>query len=72
MVLDCDDPVLAMEICGEDEFEALEMALIHLEKFLDALSTDKSGQLLNPDGTPYKPTKASLFAHLLGKSARAA
>lgn len=68
MVLDCDDPGLAMEICGEDEFEALQLALMHLEKFIDSLSKSNAGELQNLDGTPFKPTKASLYAHYLSKS----
>jgi hypothetical protein len=68
MVLDCDDPGLAMEICGQDEFEALELALMHLEKFIDSLSKSDAGELQNLDGTPFKPTKASLFAQYVSKA----
>ena len=69
MVLDCDDPGLAMEICGEDEFEALELALMHLEKFIESLKNSDAGVLQNPDGTPFVPTKASLYAQYLSKAA---
>jgi len=72
MVLTCDDPELAIEISGADEFEALQMALIHLEKFLDTLCADKTGRLLNSDGTTFEAKNVSLFAHLVGKSLRAA
>src|SRR6185503_1045835 len=54
MVQDCDDPTLAFEIGGDDEFEALQMGLIHLEKFLERLNAEKAGTLLNLDGTPFQ------------------
>jgi hypothetical protein len=72
MVLTCDDPDLAIEVSGNDEFEALEMALIHLEKFLDTLSSDKRGKLLNQDGTPFEPKNVALFTYLLGKQTQPA
>lgn len=68
MVQDCDDPTLALEIGGDDELEALEMGLMHLEKFIEALSSDKTGKLLNQDGTPFEAKNASLMAYFLGKS----
>ena len=68
MVQNCDDPTLALEIGGDDEFEALELALIHLEKFLQALGTNETGKLLNRDGTPFEAKDASLLAYLLGRS----
>lgn len=74
MVLNCDDPSLALEICGEDEFEALEMSLLHLEKFVDKLAAEqKAGKLMNADGTPFTPKKnVGLLAYYLGKQPSAA
>lgn len=67
MVLTCDDPELAIEVSGKDELEALQMALLHIERFLDVLAADSSGKLLNKDGTPFERQDVTLFAHLLGK-----
>ena len=68
MIQNCDDPTLALEIGGDDEFQALEMALICLEKFMKALAADKTGKLVNQDGTPFEANNASLLAYLLGRS----
>ena len=68
MVQDSNDPNLALEIGGQDEFEALEMAIIHLETFIQRLASNKAGKLLNPDGTPFEAKNMNLVAHFLGKS----
>ena len=65
MIQDCDDPALALEIGGDDEFEALQMGLIHLEKFVEKLSAEKAGKLVNSDGTPFHGKNASLMAYFL-------
>lgn len=67
MVLTCDDPEMTVEISGKDELEALQKALLHIERFLDVLVADKTGKLLNKDGTPFERQNVTLFAHLLGK-----
>jgi hypothetical protein len=69
MILDCDEPALAREICGNDEFEALQMALLHFEKFIDSLNNSGKGILQNLDGTPFTQSAPSLFAHYLSKPA---
>ena len=68
MIQDSDDPNLALEIGGQDEFEALEMAIIHLETFIRTLTSDKAGKLLNRDGTPFEAKQTNLVAYFLGKS----
>lgn len=68
MIQDCDDPTLALEIGGNDEFEALQMGLIHLEKFIESLSTDQTGTLLNQDGTPFEAKNSGLMAYFLDSS----
>lgn len=70
MIQDSDDPTLALEIGGDDEFEALEMAIIHLETFIQTLTSDVAGKLLNQDGTPFEFKNTSLLTHFLGKSMR--
>jgi hypothetical protein len=68
MIQDCDDPTLALEVGGDDEFEALQMGLIHLEKFIEVLSADQTGTLVNQDGTPFQAKNASLMAYFLDPS----
>jgi hypothetical protein len=68
MIQDCDDPGLALEIGGNDELEALQLGLMHLEKFIEVLSAEKTGKLLNQDGTPFEAKNASLMAYFLSKS----
>lgn len=67
MVLTCDDPEMTAEVSGKDELEALQKALLHIERFVEALAADKSGKLLNKDGTPFEQKDVTLFAHLLAK-----
>ena len=69
MILDCDDPAFAREICGTDEFEVLQMALLHFEKFIDSLIKSGKGELQNADGTPFVRSGTSMFAHYLDKAA---
>ena len=69
MILDCDEPALAREICGKDEFEALQMSLIHFEKFIDSLKKSGKGVLQNIDGTPFAESETTLFAHYLRNAA---
>jgi hypothetical protein len=57
-----------LEIGGDDEFEALELAIIHLETFVQTLTSETAGKLLNRDGTPFEAKKTSLLAYFLGKS----
>lgn len=52
-VIDSDDPEVVREICGQDEFEVLEMALIHFRSYIRALLESGAGTLLNEDGTPF-------------------
>jgi hypothetical protein len=68
MVQDCDDPTLALEVGGDDEFEALQMGLIHLEKFIERLNAEKVGKLVNRDGTPFQAKNSSLMAYFLDSS----
>ena len=68
MIQDCDDPGLALEIGGDDEFEALEKAIIHLETFIQTLTSETAGKLLNRDGTPFDVKNMSLLTHFLSKS----
>jgi hypothetical protein len=57
------DPGLAIEIGGDDELEALEMGLMCLEKFIQALSADDTSKLLNQDGTEFVANNVSLMAY---------
>lgn len=67
MVLTCDDPEMTVEVSGKDELEALQKALLHIERFVDVLAADKTGKLVNKDGTPLERQNVTLFAHLLAK-----
>lgn len=67
MVLTSDDPEMTAEVSGKDELEALQKALLHIERFVDALAADKTGKLLYKDGTPFERGDVTLFAHLLAK-----
>ena len=68
MILDCDDPAFAREICGNDEIEAMEFALIHFDKLIDSFLKDNSVQLLNGDGSPFQPSQTSLYVHYMSKA----
>lgn len=59
-VLSCDDPSLAYEVCAPDAFEALEVALLHVRKFLAELVTSdvdrvewENGSLVEPSGSEF-------------------
>jgi len=67
MVLTCDDPEMTVEVSGKDELEVLQKALLHIEKFVDVLAADKTGKLLNKDGTPFERQNVTLFARLLAR-----
>ena len=54
-VLTCDDPTLAYEVFGCDEFEALEMAVIRVNQYLTRLSEDPNGELQFSDGHKFEP-----------------
>ena len=68
MIQDCDDPALAMEICASDEFEALELAIVHLERYIDSLLSSKAGQLCDMEGRPVEKTTGSLIGYYLKKA----
>jgi hypothetical protein len=68
MIQDSDDPNAALEIGGRDEFEALEMAVIHLESFIRRLASNKAGKLVNQDGTPFDVKNANVMAYYVGRS----
>ncbi|MDB5870681.1 MAG: hypothetical protein JWQ07_123 [Ramlibacter sp.] len=68
-VLDSDDPEFVREICGQDEFEVLEMALIHFRNYIRMLIESGAGTLLNKDGTPFVPsTNVGIYASFLENS----
>ena len=68
-VLDSDDPEFVREICGQDEFEVLEMALIHFRNYLKTLTESGAGTLLNADGTPFVlSSNVGLYASFLERS----
>jgi hypothetical protein len=66
--LDCDDPTLALEICATDEFEALELGMVHLERYIDSLLSDPAGELRYSDGTPVDRSAVSLIAYYVKRS----
>jgi hypothetical protein len=68
MIIDSDDPAFAREICGQTEFEVLEMALIHFRNYIESLMESGAGELQNADGTPFDLSNASLYAEYLNKS----
>jgi hypothetical protein len=68
MIQDSDEASLALEIGGDDEFEALQMAIVHLETFVQTLNEDAAGKLLNQDGTPFEARNAFLLSHFLARS----
>jgi hypothetical protein len=68
MVQETDDPNLALEVGGKDEFEALQMAIIHLETFVRRLTSDDAGKLFNQDGTPFEMKDMNLLSYFLAKS----
>lgn len=68
-VMDSDDPEFVREICGQDEFEVLEMALIHFRNYLRTLVESGAGTLLNEDNTPFiLSSNVSLYSSYLEKS----
>jgi hypothetical protein len=60
LVLTCDDPDLATEICGFDELEALAAALSFLQLYLIKITEETSGKLTMMDGSPVDPS-GSMF-----------
>lgn len=65
MIQDCDDPALALEICATDEFEALELGMVHLERYIDSLLSDPAGELLYSDGRIVDRTAMSMIGYYL-------
>ncbi len=53
LIIDNDDPEFTRELVGDNEFEVLEMALIHFRNYLRTLIESAAGTLLNGDGTPF-------------------
>jgi hypothetical protein len=68
MIQDCDDPTLALEICAIDEFEALELGMVHLERYIDSLLSDPAGELRYSDGTPVDRSAVSLIGYYVKRS----
>jgi hypothetical protein len=64
-VLTCDDPTLAYEVYGRDEFEALEMAVVRVREFLSRLSRDPRGSLQHPDGRKFESSGSDYWAGYL-------
>lgn len=64
MVLTCEDPELATEVFGIDEFEALEVALSFLRLFLSKLAATEGGELLNKDRSKFDPEGSPLLKQI--------
>ena len=68
-IIDSDDPEFVREIYGQDEFEVLEMVLIHFRNYIRTLLDSGAGVLLNSDDTPFVPSSnLSLYSSYLDKS----
>ncbi len=67
MIQDCDDPTLALEICANDEFEALELGIVHLETYIDKLLSDSAGELRYSDGTAVNRSAVSFIGYCMNR-----